>query len=423
MRTNGIFARRRAGVLIAPLLSSVLLLSGCLSSSGDGSSDEMPPPALPGEVGGVLLDVQNPQTLQYDSFNDQLVVGAVGDWGESDEVAGGVQVISWDGPDFETAVLFRDHDDNMKHGATSAIQVVAKDRAYLVGYHGWGDNALYAFDPRDGAFDEENNEPRVIAGISGKDITDIALSPEGNLWVAIADGEDPRIEIVDPIDDVNVTETIRGFELNPNHIAFTSEHAVVSTVAPDFSSGAHTLVDLGTFNIQQKNLDPDGSDLAVRASGSDGRFFRLERSNMEAVAAYGVDAPGSAILRKDLPSDAETNNPNPQDLVFVGAERNYLLFMNEDRHWRVDASADTPSHFLLDSGALDLERYRVAGEPAKAHAGVQVDDMLFISLQRWYWDDEHSISYADSYVAVFDVSEGGGEVELDTGLASSGSDE
>lgn len=144
---------------------------------------------------------------------------------------------------------------------------------------------------------------------------------------------------------------------------------------------------------------------------------------MEAVAAYGVDAPGSAILRKDLPSDAETNNPNPQDLVFVGAERNYLLFMNEDRHWRVDASADTPSHFLLDSGALDLERYRVAGEPAKAHAGVQVDDMLFISLQRWYWDDEHSISYADSYVAVFDVSEGGGEVELDTGLASSGSDE
>lgn len=415
-------------VLLISLVLATASLTGCLSSDNDDDSadkDNGPDYSVApvGEIGGVELSVYNPLSLQYDADNQQILVGAVGSYSD-DDVSGGVQAISWDADSgsFSTEVLFQDSGGD--HGATNEIQVVDGDLAYLVGYHSWGNNALYAFDPDNGEFERnDSDELKVVAGLSGVNLADIALGPKGNLWVAVADASNPRIEIIDPADH-EIEETVSGFELNPNNIAFTASDAVISTVAGDFSSGSHALVDLDDHSLDQTELDPDGSDLVVRASGDSDKFFRLARSNMEYIARYATDSADSAEWTKQLGDDTHNSDPNSHDLVFADSDKAYLLMMNEHEQWLVRPDAAAPSNFR-DVGTLDLSAYGIMGDngeiPAKAHAGVVVDDLLFVAMQRWHGSFSNT-EYAPAYVAVFDISEWGAEEEIDTGLSAGNGD-
>lgn len=419
-KTTQDISRKSSRALLLALVFAVSSLTGCLSSDDDEGPDFSLTPE--GEVGGVRLSVYNPTSLQYDEYNDQILVGAVGNYFD-DEPAGGVQAISWeaDSGSFSTEVLFKD-DEGLGYGKTSEIQVVAEDRAYLVGYQGWGDNALYAFDPGDGEFERNDaDELKEIADLSGLNLADLALGPNGNLWVAVADTGNPRIVVIDANDDSEIAN-IDGFDLNPGNITFTADKAVISTASADSTSsvGSHALVDVDTYSIISQDRDADGSDLVMRASGEGDKFFRLARSNMEYVARYVESSPDTPEWTKNLGDDTQNPDPNPHDLVFVDdANKAYLLMMNEHEQWLVRPDAPSASNFR-DVGSLDLSAYAMGesgDKPAKAHTGVIVDNLLFVAMQRWYRDGQVT-NYAPAYVAVFDTSEWGAEEEIETGLSA-----
>ncbi|MBK1735498.1 hypothetical protein CKO15_09420 [Halorhodospira abdelmalekii] len=429
------------GVRVFALAAVVALvlpgLSGCLSSSssddpapefdpelpgetGDPGSGETGVPVLPGETGGLPLDLRNPWSLDVDEAQSQILVAGTGDLMDPDDASGGVQAIRWTGSGAEIefhSELLIDDSVGTAHGKSQHALFVGPERAYLLGYHDWQDNSLYAFDTTTGEFERDADDGALtaIAGLDRKNIATIARSPEGDVWVALADPANPRIKVIDPDDDDRIVATIDDFELSPNAIAFSANKAIVAVVAPDFSSAAHSVIDRQTYQLEDKGLDPDGSDLTVRATPGSEHFFRLARSQMEYVARYREQQPESREWRKGLPDgrDTESGDPNPQDLIFVDAERAYLLLLNEDRQWRVDPSAVSAGNFLLDNAALDLSGYRISDQPARAHAGLYIEalDLVFVSMQRWS-QDGMTMNYGDAYIAAFDVSKPGAEQEV-----------
>ena len=52
------------------------------------------------------------------------------------------------------------------------------------------------------------------------DIRDLAVGPEGNLWVAVADPVAPRVVIINPADNSLVSDGIATTQ-NPTSLAFT----------------------------------------------------------------------------------------------------------------------------------------------------------------------------------------------------------
>ena len=113
----------------------------------------------------------------------------------------------------------------------------------------------------------------------------------------------------------------------PPPAADTTAVAVVALRASDFSSGAHALIDLAD-NSSNQNLDPDGSDLSVRADGD--QFFRVGRlfggSDANAISLYSLDNPGLALSTYSTQDAANPDQgSNPYDIIRVSPERAYVL--------------------------------------------------------------------------------------------------
>ena len=176
---------------------------------------------------GIKLAVRNPGHIVHDEANNQLVIGAAGDYepASSDEnsTSGGVETINLadtdcsDGSCYSTNQIL---DDSQGIGEVMGIAVADADTAYAIGYKGWGDSGLYAFNPQDGTLETENGSPKAIANLSGTNLGDIAMSPSGKLWVGVGDSNDPGLTVIDPNDHSVVVERI-STTLNPGSIAFT----------------------------------------------------------------------------------------------------------------------------------------------------------------------------------------------------------
>lgn len=185
--------------------------------------------------------------------------------------------------------------------------------------------------------------------------------------------------------------------------------AVVATVAPDFSSGAHSLVSLSEPREVSNNLLPtDKSDIRVVSYGE--HFYRIERFAADNITKFSIDSPQTPVWQFSTmdDSDAGIESSNPYDLVFVSETKAYLLRFGSSRAWVVNPSATSVAEFKI--GELDLSAYADADTIPEMAAGIVVGNRLFIVMQRL-----SSWIPGEAYVAVFDTAS---DTEIATGSSN-----
>lgn len=164
-------------------------------------------------LGGIPLQTRNPKKLQYvDGFG--LVVYSLGSYGATNN--GGIEVVDLDN---NTTQLLVDDDDigaKIDNGV-----IISPTQGYLVAYAGWGDNAVYRFNPTTG-----DVETDALLDIEGTSISVLTTDPEGRLWIGIADSVNPRLSVVDPDTDTLITDI--PTTLNPSGVAFTQVQTTVT---------------------------------------------------------------------------------------------------------------------------------------------------------------------------------------------------
>lgn len=195
----------------------------------------------------------------------------------------------------------------------------------------------------------------------------------------------------------------------------TTQSAVISTVAPDYSSGAHSVVSVepkgGPRSVQNSLLPTAVSDITVAAY--ENYFYRIERFQADNITKFDIKAPDTPIWQFSTLDDGETQSQNPHDLIFVNSTKAYLIRYGSTKAWIVNPSATTQSEFK--TGELDLAPYADSDGVPEMNSGVIADGKLFIAMQRLDQNDNWSASN-DSYVAIFDINT---DMEIDTGTSDS----
>ena len=186
--------------------------------------------------------------------------------------------------------------------------------------------------------------------------------------------------------------------------------AVVSTVAADYSSGAHAVIDtepMGGPRAVETDLLPTISDITVAAYGH--YFYRIERYNANNITKFSIDAPDTPIWQFST-DDADTTNTNPYDLIFVNDQKAYLIRYGSAQAWIVNPSVAPDGVFKI--GELDLSAYADDDGIPEMSSAVIANGKLFIALQRLDRDNSWTPSN-DSIVAVFDTAT---DQEMTTGI-------
>lgn len=184
--------------------------------------------------------------------------------------------------------------------------------------------------------------------------------------------------------------------------------AVVATRAPDYSSGAISLIDttppFAASNGRNANAS---SDLAVRADGD--HYFLFARYAVNTISRYDAATPDTPTYTYST-NDSGEENSNPYDLIVASPTKAYLIRYGSSTIWIVNPSAVSEAAF--HTGDIDLSAYDSDGIPEMC-AGVIKDGKLYVALQRL-----HNYAATQSgYVAVIDTAT---DSEIETGKGSDG---
>jgi hypothetical protein len=167
----------------------------------------------PDLVVGIQIPVLNPISIQYLPDNDTIYVAGVEEY--TPAAPGGIASINPNTYETDTVL-----DGGNPYGAIAGISIVSPTKGYFVGYAGWGDNTLYAFDPSD-----PNPVGSAVTGftnmsIGGMDST-LALDENGMLW--ICNQTDGQVDILDSTTDT-IDESV-DTNLNPLKVVFAEGEA------------------------------------------------------------------------------------------------------------------------------------------------------------------------------------------------------
>lgn len=170
--------------------------------------------------------------------------------------------------------------------------------------------------------------------------------------------------------------------------------AVIATRAPDYSSGAISLVDQTTFD-SQNGLAATTSDIAVRSGGD--HYFLIERFGSNQIKRFDADDPDQSVRTYSTEDANETAQSNPYDIIIAKPDKAYLLRYGSGKLWIVDPSATTEEPFK--TGEIDLSAYDADGVPEMS-SGLIKDGKLYIAMQRL----ESFAAVKSGYVAVIDIA-------------------
>ena len=196
--------------------------------------------------------------------------------------------------------------------------------------------------------------------------------------------------------------------------AAVKQKAVVFSVAPDYSSGAHSVIDVdpgedGSRETINK-LKPAESDYTVASQGR--YFYRIGRKQIDSIAKFDISDPANPIWQfSTMDGSEEVASSNPYDLVFARPDKAYLLRYGVDKAWIVDPTVEKQENFK--TGELDLSAYRVADTAPNMCRGMVLDKKLFILMQRL----DSAYQPQDAYLAVFNTKNG---TEVETGQGETG---
>ncbi|WP_417765786.1 hypothetical protein [Spongiibacter tropicus] len=165
-----------------------------------------------GNLKGIELTTRNPNKFVYRE-DVGLFLQSTGDAfysyaGRDPGYTGGITKI--DTNDYSVSMIVDDGDaDSHPYGFMYNLAVVDAQNAYFVGYESYQNYNLYHFDPSTGGVE-------AVAAYSGLDISELAVGPQGNLWIGISDVSQPRIELFDGEDTLGTI----GLLQNPGAILF-----------------------------------------------------------------------------------------------------------------------------------------------------------------------------------------------------------
>lgn len=168
-------------------------------------------------LNGIALSTLNPSTLQYvASSNDVLVTGRGNIFVEINELpgdpyVGGIEAI--DADDYSLELILDDGTEAENEGFFAATIQATDSRGYVITSAGFQNNTLRAYNVATGLLEEG-----AVADMSGMDLINLAVGPNGRLWVGVG-GTEPGFVLIDPADNSVVNEKVRT-EFVPNHIVF-----------------------------------------------------------------------------------------------------------------------------------------------------------------------------------------------------------
>lgn len=180
--------------------------------------------------------------------------------------------------------------------------------------------------------------------------------------------------------------------------------AVIATRAPDYSSGALSLVETTAPFTASNNLAAgDSSDVFVRSGGD--HYFLIKRFGTDQVLRFEANNPTTPTYTYSTQdADDGSTSSNPSELIIVSDTKAYLLRYGSDKLWIVNPSAATEAAFKI--GEIDLSAYDSDGVPEMT-AGVVKNGKLYVLMQRL----EAFSAVKDGYVAVIDTAT---NTEIDT---------
>jgi len=167
---------------------------------------------------GIPLTIKNPSSIQYIAQNNRIYVQGIGSYpgGSCDpayDYTGGIESIN---PVTYAPAIVLDDGDATTHpyGAISGMLIASPTKGYFVGYAGWGDNTLYAFNPTTGEVSG------ALSGFTNINISGMNsgtyLDKNDMMWVC--DSTNAVVKIVDTADNT-LNENV-ATNLNPQAVAF-----------------------------------------------------------------------------------------------------------------------------------------------------------------------------------------------------------
>jgi hypothetical protein len=170
---------------------------------------------------GIPLTIKNPSSIQYIAQNNRIYVQGIGAYpgGSCDpvyEYTGGIESIN---PVTYASAIVLDDGNATTHpyGAISGMLIASPTKGYFVGYAGWGNNTLYAFNPTTG---------EVSGALSG--FTNINISGmnsgtylDKNSMMWVCDSTNAQVKIVDTTDNT-LNENV-ATNLDPQAVAFCTQ--------------------------------------------------------------------------------------------------------------------------------------------------------------------------------------------------------
>ncbi|MBN2401267.1 MAG: hypothetical protein JXN64_02605 [Spirochaetes bacterium] len=154
-----------------------------------------------GTADGNAIDLGLKNVQKIKAFGSKIYTACVNDY--STTPGGGISVV--DTTDYSVTTTATDKN-------ITNVAILSETKGYFVQYVGWGDNAIYSFNPTTG-------EVAAAALITGRNIADIEISPDGDLWIADASSTDPGIYIYDTDTDTKKYGPVSTY-LNPSNICF-----------------------------------------------------------------------------------------------------------------------------------------------------------------------------------------------------------
>ena len=171
----------------------------------------------PGDsVKGIPLEIQNPENdMFYVESENAIYIQAVGTYSPT-EYIGGIEKINVD--NYDTNLVLDDGtESDHPNGKIISVAVVSATEAYFIGcadcddfVTGFNDYSLYKLNPATGA-----TEPVQIAALQHTELSDLSLSPTGDLWISAGSA---TLYIMD-VTQESLIATI-DTQLNPVQVVF-----------------------------------------------------------------------------------------------------------------------------------------------------------------------------------------------------------
>lgn len=195
---------------------------------------------------GIPLTIKNPNSIQYIAQNNRIYVQGIGSYpgGSCDpvyEYTGGIESIN---PVTYASAIVLDDGNASTHpyGAISGMLIASPTKGYFVGYAGWGNNTLYAFNPTTGEVSG------ALSGFTNINISGMNsgtyLDKNDMMWVC--DSTNALVKIVDTADNT-LNESV-STNLNPQAVAFCTRGTPLAPTLGATISGNNVMAHWNTVS-------------------------------------------------------------------------------------------------------------------------------------------------------------------------------